>query len=69
MRRLESIGCTYLQIDDTMFAMLADIAYRKKIQQRKGDPAKRHLKYIELINRVVADRSPELDGMRTHVPR
>jgi 5-methyltetrahydropteroyltriglutamate--homocysteine methyltransferase len=60
MRRLEAIGCTYLQIDDTMFAMLADIAYRKKIQSAKGDPAKRHLKYIELINRVVADRSPDL---------
>ena len=60
MRRLESIGCTYLQIDDTMFAMLADVAYRKKIQSAKGDPAKRHLKYIELINRVVADRSPSL---------
>jgi 5-methyltetrahydropteroyltriglutamate--homocysteine methyltransferase len=60
VRRLEAIGCTYLQIDDTMFAMLADVAYRKKIQSAKGDPAKRHLKYIELINRVVADRSPSL---------
>ena len=60
VKRLEAIGCTYLQIDDTMFAMLADLAYRKKIQAAKGDPAKRHLKYIELINRVVADRSPSL---------
>jgi 5-methyltetrahydropteroyltriglutamate--homocysteine methyltransferase len=60
VRRLESIGCTYLQIDDTMFAMLADTAYRDKIRSAAGDPAKRHLKYIELVNRVVADRSPNL---------
>jgi 5-methyltetrahydropteroyltriglutamate--homocysteine methyltransferase len=60
VRRLEAIGCTYLQIDDTMFAMLADVAYRNKIRTAAGDPAKRHLKYIELINRVVANRSPSL---------
>jgi 5-methyltetrahydropteroyltriglutamate--homocysteine methyltransferase len=60
LRRLEAIGCTYLQIDDTMFAMLADVAYRNKIQSSTVDPAMRHLKYIELINRVVADRSPNL---------
>ncbi|MEO8313599.1 MAG: 5-methyltetrahydropteroyltriglutamate--homocysteine S-methyltransferase [Pseudomonadota bacterium] len=60
LRRLEEVGCTYLQIDDTMFAMLADVAYRNKIRSSSVDPAKRHLKYIELINRVVANRSPNL---------
>ena len=60
VRRLEAAGCTYLQIDDTMFAMLADTAYRDKIRKAAGDPAKRHLKYIELINRAIAGRSPNL---------
>jgi 5-methyltetrahydropteroyltriglutamate--homocysteine methyltransferase len=54
--RLASLGCTYLQIDDTMFAMLADTAYRTKIQGAAGDPAKRHLKYIELVNRAIEDK-------------
>jgi 5-methyltetrahydropteroyltriglutamate--homocysteine methyltransferase len=56
VRRLAAMGCTYLQIDDTMFAMLADTAFRHKIRDAAGDPAKRHLKYIELINRVVAGK-------------
>jgi 5-methyltetrahydropteroyltriglutamate--homocysteine methyltransferase len=60
LRRLESIGCKYVQIDDTMFAMLADVTYRNKIRTSAGDPSKRHLRYIELINRVVAGRSPDL---------
>jgi 5-methyltetrahydropteroyltriglutamate--homocysteine methyltransferase len=60
LRRLESIGCKYVQIDDTMFAMLADVAYRNKIRTSAGDPSKRHLRYIELINRVVAGHSPDL---------
>jgi 5-methyltetrahydropteroyltriglutamate--homocysteine methyltransferase len=60
IRRLEQLGCTYLQIDDTMFAMLADATYRNKIQATAGDPAKRHLKYIEVINRAIANRSPKL---------
>jgi 5-methyltetrahydropteroyltriglutamate--homocysteine methyltransferase len=60
IRRLEQLGCTYLQIDDTMFAMLADATYRNKIQATSGDPSKRHLKYIDVINRAVASRSPNL---------
>lgn len=60
VRRVEAMGCTYLQIDDTMFAMLADVAYRSKSRSSSADPSKRHLKYIELINRVVANCSPNL---------
>jgi 5-methyltetrahydropteroyltriglutamate--homocysteine methyltransferase len=56
LRKLSALGCTYLQIDDTMFATLADPSYRHKIRGSAGDPSRRHLLYIELINRVLADR-------------
>jgi 5-methyltetrahydropteroyltriglutamate--homocysteine methyltransferase len=53
---LAQLGCTYLQIDDTMFAMLADPTYRDKIRSPSGDPDQRHLTYIRLINKAIADR-------------
>lgn len=56
IRLLGEAGCTYLQIDDTMFAMLADRAYRDKIRATSDDPEKRHLTYIRLVNEAIADR-------------
>ena len=56
IRLLGQAGCTYLQIDDTMFAMLADETYRNKIRATSEDPSKRHLTYIRLVNEAVAHR-------------
>jgi 5-methyltetrahydropteroyltriglutamate--homocysteine methyltransferase len=49
---LKALGCTYLQIDDTMFATLGDPNYRDNIRA-SGD---RHLTYIKLINDALANR-------------
>jgi 5-methyltetrahydropteroyltriglutamate--homocysteine methyltransferase len=57
---LESIGCTYLQIDDTMFATLGDPSYRDKIRTSAGNPDQRHLTYIDLINGAIAKKSARL---------
>ena len=56
IRLLGEADCTYLQIDDTMFAMLADLSYRDKIRATSGDPSQRHLTYIRLVNEAVAKR-------------
>jgi 5-methyltetrahydropteroyltriglutamate--homocysteine methyltransferase len=56
IRRLDELGCTYLQIDDTMFATLADPNYRDKVRATAGDPDQRHLTYIKLINQALASR-------------
>jgi methionine synthase II (cobalamin-independent) len=60
VRLLETIGCTYLQIDDTMFATLGDPSYRDKIRTTAGNPDTRHLAYIDLINGAIAKKSTNL---------
>ena len=49
---LKALGCTYLQIDDTMFATLGDPNYRDNIRAS----GERHLTYIKLINDAMANR-------------
>jgi 5-methyltetrahydropteroyltriglutamate--homocysteine methyltransferase len=56
VRRLEQLGCTYLQIDDTMFATLGDPSYRDKIRATAGNSEQRHLTYIKLINAALANK-------------
>ena len=56
IRRLGDLGCTYLQIDDTMFATLGDPDYRDKVRATAGDPNRRHLTYIDLINKALANK-------------
>jgi 5-methyltetrahydropteroyltriglutamate--homocysteine methyltransferase len=56
IRRLEALGCSYLQIDDTMFATLGDPSYRDKVRATAGDGEQRHLTYIKLINDALANR-------------
>jgi 5-methyltetrahydropteroyltriglutamate--homocysteine methyltransferase len=56
IRRLEQLGCTYLQIDDTMFATLGDPDYRDKVRATAGNSEQRHLSYIRLINAALADK-------------
>jgi methionine synthase II (cobalamin-independent) len=58
IKRLETIGCTYIQIDDTMFAMLADPNYRAAKIRATGSKDQLHLEYIRLFNQVVAQKAP-----------
>jgi 5-methyltetrahydropteroyltriglutamate--homocysteine methyltransferase len=58
IRRLDQIRCSYLQIDDTMFATLGDPSYRDKVRATAGDGEQRHLTYIKLINDALADKPP-----------
>ena len=60
VRMLEEQGCTYLQIDDTMFATLGDPTYRDKIRTSATQSEHRHLVYIDLINQAIAKRSDKL---------
>jgi 5-methyltetrahydropteroyltriglutamate--homocysteine methyltransferase len=53
---LDRLGCSYLQIDDTMFATLADPEYRKKIAPSASAQDQLHLKYIRLLNDSLAER-------------
>jgi 5-methyltetrahydropteroyltriglutamate--homocysteine methyltransferase len=56
LRALNRLGCTYLQIDDTMFATLADPEYRKKINPLAGAQEQLHKTYIRLLNDSLAGR-------------
>ena len=56
IRRLAAIGCSYLQIDDTMFATLGDPSYRDKVRAPASNGERRHLIYIKLINDALADK-------------
>ena len=65
LRALGRLGCTYLQIDDTMFATLADPEYRKKINPLAGAQEQLHKTYIRLLNDSLAGRPA---GMTVCVP-
>jgi len=56
LRALDRLGCTYLQIDDTMFATLADPEYRKKLNPLAGAQEQLHKTYIRLLNDSLAGR-------------
>jgi 5-methyltetrahydropteroyltriglutamate--homocysteine methyltransferase len=56
LHALHRLGCTYLQIDDTMFATLADPEYRRKINPLAGAQAQLHKTYIRLLNDSLAER-------------
>ena len=56
LRTLDRLGCTYLQIDDTMFATLADPEYRKKLNPLAGAQEQLHKTYIRLLNDSLAGR-------------
>ena len=56
LRALDRLGCSYLQIDDTMFATLADPEYRKKINPLAGAQEQLHKTYIRLLNDSLAGR-------------
>ena len=58
IRALDRLGCTYLQIDDTMFAMLGDPEYRKKLSAVARTQDALHMTYIDLVNESVAQKPP-----------
>ena len=57
---LHRLGCGYLQIDDTMFATLADPEYRKKINPLAGAEQQLHKTYIRLLNDSLAQRPTDM---------
>jgi 5-methyltetrahydropteroyltriglutamate--homocysteine methyltransferase len=57
---LGRIGCTYLQIDDTMFATLSDPSFQKKLNPSAGAQDRLYKTYIRLVNESIAPRPPEM---------
>jgi 5-methyltetrahydropteroyltriglutamate--homocysteine methyltransferase len=55
---LNRIGCTYLQIDDTMFATLSDPSFQKKLNPAAHGQDQLYKTYIRLVNEAVAQRPP-----------
>jgi 5-methyltetrahydropteroyltriglutamate--homocysteine methyltransferase len=68
VRRLEELGCTYLQFDDTSLAYLNDPHQRDYVASIGGDPDRQHVEYIHHINEALAGR-PEGMAVTTHMCR
>ena len=66
--RLDAIGCTYLQIDDTSLAYLNDPDQRAEITRRGEDAAHQHETYIRSINRALRHK-PAGMTVTTHLCR
>ncbi|QIN77394.1 5-methyltetrahydropteroyltriglutamate--homocysteine S-methyltransferase [Rubrobacter marinus] len=68
VRALGSLGCAYLQFDDTSLAYLNDPRQREHIVSLGGDAEHQHETYIRNINRALAGR-PEGMSVTTHMCR
>ena len=69
VRRVNELGCTYLQFDDTSLAYLNDPKQREMIaQQGSSDVEHLHEAYIAHINEALADK-PEGMAVTTHMCR
>jgi 5-methyltetrahydropteroyltriglutamate--homocysteine methyltransferase len=69
VRRVNELGCTYLQFDDTSLAYLNDPKQREMIaQQGSSDVDHLHEAYITHINEALADK-PEGMAVTTHMCR
>ena len=66
--RLEALGCTYLQLDDTSLAYLNDPEQRRYMESIGGDPDRQHVEYIRHINEALRDR-PQGMSVTTHMCR
>ena len=53
-------GCTYLQLDDTTFAMLCDPRYRRAMADRGDDADDLVALYAKGINTVIADKPDDM---------
>jgi 5-methyltetrahydropteroyltriglutamate--homocysteine methyltransferase len=62
------LGCRYLQLDDTSLAYVNDPAQRQHIEAIGGDPEHLHEQYIDVLNRVLADKPADM-VITTHLCR
>jgi 5-methyltetrahydropteroyltriglutamate--homocysteine methyltransferase len=60
LKALDRLGCSYLQIDDTMFATLGDPDYRQKLSPTAGSQDQLHMTYIRLLNDAIAHKPPAM---------
>jgi 5-methyltetrahydropteroyltriglutamate--homocysteine methyltransferase len=56
IRRLADLGCSYLQLDDTMFAFLNDPGFRQGAAATGLDPAHQHEVNVRVVNQALAGR-------------
>ncbi|HEY6495504.1 MAG TPA: 5-methyltetrahydropteroyltriglutamate--homocysteine S-methyltransferase [Trebonia sp.] len=68
LKQLHSLGCRYLQLDDTSLAYINDPVQREHIKNIGGDPMHQHETYIATINKALADRPADL-AITTHMCR
>ena len=68
VRRLDELGCTYLQLDDTSLAYLNDPEQRRYVASIGGDPDAQHVEYIRHINEALEGR-PDGLSVTTHMCR
>jgi 5-methyltetrahydropteroyltriglutamate--homocysteine methyltransferase len=68
VRRLDELGCTYLQFDDTSLAYMNDPHQREYVASIGGDPEQQHVEYIRHINEALAGR-PDGMSITTHMCR
>ena len=61
---LSALGCTYLQLDDTLFAFLNDPGWREKAAGFGLDPAHQHEINLAVVNQALAGRP---DGLTVTV--
>jgi 5-methyltetrahydropteroyltriglutamate--homocysteine methyltransferase len=66
--RLGTLGCTYLQFDDTSLAYLNDPQQREHVRQIGGDAEHQHEAYIAHINEALSGRPAEMT-VTTHMCR
>jgi 5-methyltetrahydropteroyltriglutamate--homocysteine methyltransferase len=66
--RLGTLGCTYLQLDDTSLAYLNDPNERDAFVKRGEDGEHQHITYIRTFNRAIANRPPGMT-ITTHMCR
>ena len=53
---LAEAGCRYLQLDEVPLAMLCDPSIRQQVTELGGDPESLVARYVEVLQRVLADR-------------
>ncbi len=68
IRQLHTLGCRYLQLDDTSLAYLNDPVQREHVKSIGGDPMHQHETYIANINKALVNRPGDMT-VTTHMCR
>jgi 5-methyltetrahydropteroyltriglutamate--homocysteine methyltransferase len=55
---LAAAGCSYVQLDEVILALMGDPRFRQMLTARGDDPTRTLEKYAEVINRAIARRPP-----------